>query len=29
MRDGIAADLDWLGIKPHRVEWQSKRFDAL
>ncbi len=24
--DGIAADLDWLGIKPHRVEWQSKRF---
>jgi glutamyl-tRNA synthetase len=23
---GIAADLDWLGIKPHRVEWQSKRF---
>lgn len=30
--DGIAADLDWLGIKPHRVEWQSKRFaryDAL
>jgi glutamyl-tRNA synthetase len=30
--DGIAADLDWLGIMPHRVEWQSKRFaryDAL
>lgn len=24
--DGIATDLDWLGIKPHRVEWQSKRF---
>jgi glutamyl-tRNA synthetase len=24
--EGIAADLDWLGIKPHRVEWQSKRF---
>lgn len=24
--DGIAADLDWLGIRPHRVEWQSKRF---
>jgi glutamyl-tRNA synthetase len=24
--DGIAADLDWLGIKPGRVEWQSKRF---
>jgi len=23
---GIAADLDWLGIKPHRVEHQSKRF---
>ena len=23
---GIAADMDWLGIKPHRVEWQSKRF---
>ncbi len=23
---GIAADLDWLGIRPHRVEWQSKRF---
>ena len=22
---GIAADLDWMGIKPHRVEWQSKR----
>lgn len=24
--DGIAADLFWLGIRPHRVEWQSKRF---
>ena len=24
--DGIATDLDWPGIKPHRVEWQSKRF---
>lgn len=24
--DGIAVDLDWLGIRPHRVEWQSKRF---
>jgi len=23
---GIANDLDWLGIRPHRVEWQSKRF---
>ena len=23
---GIAADIDWLGIKPHRVEWQSRRF---
>lgn len=23
---GIAADLDWLGIRPHRIEWQSKRF---
>ena len=23
----IAADLDWLGIKPARVEYQSKRFD--
>lgn len=22
----IAADLDWLGIRPHRIEWQSKRF---
>ncbi|MEL6920644.1 MAG: glutamate--tRNA ligase [Pseudomonadota bacterium] len=26
--DQIAVDLDWLGIKPHRVEWQSKRMDA-
>jgi glutamyl-tRNA synthetase len=25
--EGIARDVDWLGIKPHRVEWQSKRFD--
>ena len=24
--DGIAADLDWLGIRPSRVEWQSRRF---
>jgi glutamyl-tRNA synthetase len=23
--DQIAADLDWLGVKPHRVEYQSKR----
>ena len=23
---GIADDLGWLGIRPHRVEWQSKRF---
>jgi glutamyl-tRNA synthetase len=23
---GIATDLDWLGITPGRVEWQSKRF---
>jgi glutamyl-tRNA synthetase len=22
---GIAEDLDWLGIRPHRVEYQSKR----
>ncbi|MEM1376841.1 MAG: glutamate--tRNA ligase, partial [Pseudomonadota bacterium] len=26
--DQIAVDLDWLGIKPHRVEWQSKRMEA-
>ncbi len=25
---GIAEDLDWLGIKPDRVEHQSKRFDV-
>lgn len=25
--NGIAVDLAWLGIVPHRVEWQSKRFD--
>ena len=24
--EGIAADLAWLGIRPARVEWQSKRF---
>ena len=24
--DGIATDIAWLGIMPHRVEWQSKRF---
>lgn len=24
--DGIATDIGWLGIQPHRVEWQSKRF---
>ena len=24
--DGIAADVAWLGIRPARVEWQSKRF---
>jgi glutamyl-tRNA synthetase len=23
---GIADDIAWLGIEPHRVEWQSKRF---
>ena len=23
---GIAADLDWLGIRPERIEYQSKRF---
>lgn len=23
----IAVDLDWLGVKPDRVEYQSKRFD--
>ena len=25
--NGIATDVAWLGIVPHRVEWQSKRFD--
>jgi glutamyl-tRNA synthetase len=25
--EGIAQDLDWLGIKPDRIEYQSKRFD--
>src|SRR5262249_53233954 len=25
--EGIAQDLHWLGIKPDRVEHQSKRFD--
>jgi glutamyl-tRNA synthetase len=24
---GIAADLAWLGIRPARAEWQSRRFD--
>ncbi|KAB2714491.1 glutamate--tRNA ligase [Brucella intermedia] len=24
----IAVDLDWLGVKPDRVEYQSKRFDV-
>jgi glutamyl-tRNA synthetase len=24
--DGIAGDLAWFGIKPARVEWQSRRF---
>lgn len=24
--DGIATDLAWLGIAPHRIEWQSRRF---
>ncbi|MGU3576459.1 glutamate--tRNA ligase [Brucellaceae bacterium C25G] len=26
--DAIATDIDWLGIKPSRVEYQSKRFDV-
>jgi glutamyl-tRNA synthetase len=26
--EGIALDLNWLGIIPDRVEYQSKRFDA-
>ncbi len=25
--ESIAVDLEWMGIKPTRVEWQSKRFD--
>ena len=25
--DGIKTDVEWLGITPHKVEWQSKRFD--
>ncbi len=25
--DGIATDIAWMGIKPDRIEWQSKRFD--
>jgi glutamyl-tRNA synthetase len=25
--ESIAVDLDWLGIKPDRIEWQSKRID--
>jgi glutamyl-tRNA synthetase len=25
--DAIAVDLDWLGIKPDRVEWQSRRIE--
>ena len=25
--DGIKTDVEWLGIKPARVEWQSKRFE--
>ena len=25
--NGIKTDVEWLGITPHRVEWQSKRFD--
>ncbi|PZF77814.1 glutamate--tRNA ligase [Aestuariivirga litoralis] len=24
--DGIATDIAWLGIRPHRVEWQLRRF---
>ena len=27
MRESIAADLEWMGIKPTRVEYQSKRLD--
>ncbi len=26
--EGIAVDLNWLGIRPDRIEYQSKRFDA-
>ncbi len=26
--EAIAVDLDWLGVKPDRVEYQSKRFDV-
>ncbi len=26
--EATQADLAWLGIKPSRVEWQSRRFDA-
>lgn len=26
--DAIAVDLEWLGVKPSRVEYQSKRFDV-
>ena len=25
--ESIAVDLEWMGIKPSRVEWQSKRID--
>ena len=25
--ESIAVDLEWMGIKPSRVEWQSKRLD--
>jgi glutamyl-tRNA synthetase len=25
--DAIQTDLSWLGIKPARIEWQSRRFD--
>ena len=25
--DSIAVDLEWLGIRPTRIEWQSKRID--
>ncbi|MEL4069196.1 glutamate--tRNA ligase [Ochrobactrum sp. GPK 3] len=26
--EAIAVDLDWLGVKPDRIEYQSKRFDV-